>query len=1156
MMIRSLLATLLFLSFGTDLCAQDLLPLFTLLSPQQTQVDFSNPIVDTKEHNVLIYSNYYGGAGVAVADFNRDGYPDMYLAGNLTGDRLYLNQGKGGTGSLEFEDITSAAGVTDNGGWSSGLAVGDVNNDGWPDIYVCRELYDDQPELRKNKLYINRGTLTAEGDPAFEECAAKYGVDNSERTRHATFLDYDRDGDLDLFLLNQPPNPGNYSDLYGTRPEPQYAPRLYRNDLRSSFNQASTNPTPTFTDVTEAAGVQHPGYPNSVTASDLNNDGWTDLYVANDFDVPDFFYLNNGDGTFTNIIDSALRHISYYSMGVDAADINNDGWLDLMVLDMVAEDNFRLKSNMSGMDPTAFWNVYNKGGHYQYMFNALQLNVPRPPAQPSGIVEPLFSDIGQLAGVSNTDWSWSNLIADFDNDGYKDIHVTNGLMRDIRNTDADKAFSYYVDSVARTFIQNNPTAGDVSIWNILNLEEVMQIVPSEKLANYAFRNNGGQPNGDLTFSNVTPDWGLDQKTFSHGSAYADFDNDGDLDLVINNVNDTAFIYRNNAEQRPQLHYLQVLPTDTSRHRPVLGTRVQVSIGGEHQWIELGNTRGMYSVSEALAHFGVGAATVVDRLAIYWPDRTMTTYEQVAVDQRLVVDWSGTSPDRTEPPAASVPLFQATDDIAFRHQENKVNDFEQQVLLPHKMSQFGPALAVADINGDGREDCFVGGAAGQAGAVFFQNDRGGWSSSVPLAPDDAQYEDVDAAFLDADNDGDADLYVVSGDNARPARDEAYQDRLYLNDGQGQFTRAVPNLPTLTESGACVRPFDFDRDGDVDLLVGGRHVPGQYPAPTSTRLLQNNQGTFQDVTEALAPGLLDIGMVTDAVWTDVDQDDHPDLVLVGEWMPITWMRYDGETFTNATEQLGLENSEGWWFSVAVADMDGDGDPDLVAGNLGLNYKYKASSEEPFEVHYDDFDDSGTKDIVLSYYNFGEQVPLRGRSCSSQQIPMIGKKFATYEGFAAADLVDVYGADNLQSALHYQAKTFASAYLENQGSGRFTMRPLPNEAQLSSINDLLIDDFDQDGYPDILAAGNLYVSEVETPRNDAGVGLLLKGDGQGDFKAVPAPQSGILLPYDVKKLAVATTPRTHVILCAVNDGPLRAFRWKNERSANEGHQFKPHP
>ncbi len=1099
------------------LWAQHNQPLFTLLKSETTGITFENTLVDTKEHNILIYSNYYGGAGVGVGDFDNDGLQDIFFAGNLVDDRLYRN-----LGNMKFEEVTEKAGISEHDGWSSGVIIADVNNDGWLDIYVTRELYDNQPERRRNKLYINNGSSNSNKFPTFTESAEAYGLADSARSRHATFLDFDKDGDLDLFVLNQPPNPGNYSDLYGTKTGPKYAPKLYSN-----------NGDQTFTDVTGKAGVGKAGYPNSITASDLNNDGWTDLYVANDFASPDFFYINNGDGTFSNRLESSMRHISYFSMGVDASDINNDGWLDLMVLDMVAEDNYRIKSNMSGMDPKSFWKVVNDGGYYQYMFNSLQLNHGKVRE------EPVFSDIAQLAKVSSTDWSWSNLIADFDNDGLKDIHVTNGLLRDIRNTDADKKFSNYIEEVVYGWIDNHPNAGEVSIWDILDLEEALKITPSQKLPNYAFKNNG-----DLSFSKVTTDWGLDQATFSHGSAYADLDNDGDLDLVINNINERAYVYRNNAEITSDHNYFRVKLADKKTHRPVFGAKVRLTEQGKSQWYEFTNVRGMYSTSESVAHFGLGEAKTVDELVVTWPDGKTTKLLNLEAGQQITIDYSDSKSGSQKLKIESAYLSKV-DLILLDHVENEFDDFEKQVLLPHKMSQFGPALAVADVNGDGNADFYYGGAKDSPGKLILQDRQGNLTTIESKAfIADAKSEDLDAAFFDVDGDGDMDLYVVSGGNEWAPNAAEYQDRLYLNDGKGGFERSE-FIPEITESGSCVRSFDYDQDGDLDLFIGGRHVPWSYPSPATSHLLRNDHGKFTDVTKSMAKDLINIGMVTDAVWTDFDGDGFTDLVVVGEWMPITFIRYNGKKFTNETRKFGVQDSEGWWYSITANDTDNDGDEDLIAGNLGLNYKYQASPQEPFEVFYNDFDDNGHNDIVLSYYNFGDRYPLRGRSCSAQQVPDIKYDFPTYNQFASANLLDVYGLDKLNPALHYEAKTFASAFLENKGQGHFDMKALPNEAQVSSVNDILIMDLNQDGHKDLVLAGNLFPAEVETPRNDAGIGLVLLGDGKNNFEPVPAIKSGLVVPYDVKCMALLPSKKPNRIIFGVNDGPVQIFEQGNSRT-----------
>ncbi|PXX25642.1 VCBS repeat-containing protein [Arenibacter sp. ARW7G5Y1] len=1082
---------------------------FTLLKSSQTKIEFNNKIKDGKDANILIYSNFYGGAGVGVGDFNNDGLQDLYFAGNMVPDKLYFNQG-----NFEFKDVTEFAGIKDDGGWSTGVTVADVNSDGYLDIYVSRELYDDKPEWRTNLLYINNGF------GKFVESAVKFGIADSQRTRHATFLDYDKDGLLDLFLLTQPPNPGSYSPFSGTTLlKEEYHVKLYKNTGNNFFIET-----------TDDAGLMLTGFPNGVSASDLNNDGWTDLYVANDFNAPDFLLLNNQDGTFTNISDNALNHMSYYSMGVDVADINNDALLDIFVVDMVAEDNFRLKSNMSGMNPDSFWKVVQEGGHYQYMYNALQLN------NGNGT----FSDVAQITGMAATDWSWSNLIADFDNDGLKDTYITNGLLHDIRNTDADKKVGKLINDATFKFLQENPQGGNVnSVFDILDLDKVLSVLPSQPLQNYAFKNMGS-----LNFEKVMDIWGLKEKSFSNGSAYADFDNDGDLDLVVNNINEKAFIYKNNSEILGASNFLRIKLNDPT-NRALFGTKVTLYTGGNKQFLEHTNVRGIYSTSEPILHFGLNTTMVVDSLVVQWPNDTIEVLTDVRTNQLLDLYMTNGIYKSNLNIKVPPPLFKETrEDLPFNytHIENDFDDYDYQVLLPHKMSQFGPAIAKGDINNDGLEDIFVGAASGIGASLFIANKNGGFSKMQgDIWKKNAHFEDVDALFVDINGDSFQDIYVVSGGNEYEANDPHYMDRLYLNNGNGGFTNGTI-LDIDLVSGSKVVAEDFDKDGDMDLFVGGRHVPHQYPRPATSMILKNENGTLINRTTDIAPELKELGMVTDATWCDYDNDGDQDLIVVGEWMPITIFRNDQGHFKKQANPV-LDGTSGWWYSLEKGDFDQDGDIDFIAGNIGLNYKYKTSPSKPFDIYYNDFDNNGNYDIVLGYYNGEKHYPLRGFSCSSEQIPGLKNKIKMYDLFASMEIDQVYGKENLETSLHYKADTFASSYIENLGNGNFKVSALPNMAQLSNINDILLEDFNLDGNLDVLAVGNLFVSEIETPRNDAGSGILLLGDGKGTFDPVGVVDSEFFANKDAKGIISVLNGDKKWVIVANNNDKLQFFEQKKK-------------
>lgn len=1044
---------------------------YRAVAADSSGIQFLNKTQESQNFNYLLYPFIYFGGGVSTGDINNDGLPDIYFTGQMGKNKLYLNKG-----DLSFEDITAKAGVEGAyNHWTTGTTMADVNNDGFLDIYVS---VAGPGNVRKNLLYLNNQNNT------FTEQAQSYGIADEGHTIQSAFLDYDNDGDLDLFVGNYPPNGfSQKNDFFEQRmknPSLETSDKLYRNDHGK------------FTDITIKAGILNYGLTLGLSVSDFNDDGYIDIYVSNDFNSSDYLYINQGDGTFKNKLQEYTMHTSNFGMGTDAADINNDGFTDLVQLDMMGSNNEEQKANMSAMNTELFYDLIDKGLHHQYMKNTLQLNTGSNN----------FMEVGELAGISYTDWSWCPLLFDMQNDGLKDLFVTNGMRRDVNNNDYNALFR-----IQKAYGKIKPEE---------SLEWIKRM-PSTPVPNFAFINNG-----NLSFEKKEADYGLSVKGFSNGASYADLDLDGDLDLVVNHLDMTSQIFENQIENKTGSNYLRLKLIGKEDNSFGIGAKVLAYFNNQKEMVELQTTRGYESSVDPIVHFGVGNNELIDSLQIYWPKGGLQTLRDIKVNQLITLKQEQQPLKGTSKNNIPKAIFTTTlPDLSppYSHQENEFNDFDREVLLPHKMSQQGPGLAVADVNNDGLDDFYVGGAKNSSGRLYLQNTEGRFDiHSKNTWEKDQRYEDVSALFVDIDNDGDNDLYIASGSNEKPEGHSYYQDRLYLNDGTGNFKKTTESLPKMFTSTAIVKAADYDKDGDMDLFVGGRQTPGKYPLPTSSYILRNDSDAtivkLTDVSDSLVPEFKTLGMVTDAEWADVNNDDLLDLVLVGEWMSPTVYVQENGRFTNRNNSFGLNDFVGWWNTVKMVDLDNDGDLDMVAGNLGLNYKYKATNNEPFKIYAEDFDENGKLDIVLGYYSEGELYPLRGRQCSSQQIPSIKKKFPDYSSFSKASLTEVYAPAKLDKALVYSANTFANSVFLNE-SGKFVQKILPRMAQASSINDLVMDDFDDDGYLDLIIAGNLYGSEVETPRNDASFGLLLIGLGNGEFKTLPSAESGINITGEIKNV-----------------------------------------
>lgn len=1084
--------------------AQTAPPLFRLLPASKTGITFNNKLTENNQLNILNEAYIYNGGGVGIGDFNRDGKPDVYFSGNQVSNKLYLNKG-----ALQFQDITNSAGVGGGGRWCTGVSVADVNADGWDDIYVSATFVKD-PQKRTNLLYINQGT-NAQGIPTFKEMARLYGIADTGYSTQGYFFDYDKDNDLDLFLLT--------NTLDDPKTPIKFRPKLTDGTAANTDRLYRNNGDGTFTDVSKEAGILLEGWGHAASITDINLDGWPDIYVSNDFVANDICYINNGDGTFTDRIGEYFKHTSWYTMGTDITDINNDGYVDVVALDMLPETNLRKKGMLMGNEYYNYFNSKKYGYQHQYVRNVMQLNSGPTPAG-----KPQFSDVGLMAGIYETDWSWTPLVADFDNDGYRDIIITNGLPRDV--TDLD-------------YISYDNGQGAGAMNTSLKMVDALPVV---KVANYAFKNKEG-----FMFENATRQWGLQQPSFSNGAVYADLDGDGDLDILINNINETAFVYENTLNKSGG-NFLAVSLKGGAPNPNAYGTTVRLYFGGKQLYYEHQPARGYLSTVDAKAHFGLGAVSRIDSIVVQWPDGKKSHMEGVGVNTTITLKHSAA--------AAFVPAIATTVPsifkevskqlgIDYKHQEKDAVDYNIQPTLPHKLSQFGPAIAVGDINNDGLEDFYVAAPAGSHGVFYVQDSLGRFNKEAFrfLIEDNSRTEEMGVLLFDADGDGDLDLYTACGSYEFAPNNTGNQDRLYRNDGNGHFTWDASALPKETANASCVRAFDWDGDGDLDLFVGGRSTSGSYPVPPQSFLLQNDGGKFTDVTQKYCPQLQQIGMVTDALWTDFNSDGKFDLVLTGEWMAVTFLQNTGSGFTAVN--TGVEQAKGWWNSLVAGDFDNDGDMDYVAGNLGLNSTYKATKEEPMLLLAKDLDNNGKLDPMVFCYMMGangqrKPFPMHTKDDLSSQLVSIRKTYPTYKSFGFASLDELWPKQARADALSFEANHMATCYFENLGGGKFKITPLPLAAQTAPVFGMVTTDVNGDGNLDLTLVGNDFGMEPGSGRHDAFNGLLLHGNGDGTFASTTAAQSGFFVAGDGKSLVtVGTKEGQPLFLAGQNSDSLLAFQ-----------------